>query len=335
MEPVTAQKRALGFLTRILDSGRIPNSLLFTGDPGLGKRRAAVAFAMAANCENPPAAVGEPLFGAHGPCESCPSCKKIRSASHPDVFVVERSGAFVRIGQVRALLDALGLARHSARTRVAIFPEAAALNREAANALLKAVEEPPENTLFILIAPEASGLLPTLVSRSQEIRFTPLPEGVIRRWIQEQMPGTSVQAAALAVLSRGSLERARELSEGQGLSRRDFLADALAALPQKGPSAALALAEILAADKAQAARDLEWILLWQRDLLMARAAPARLTNADRAGEILSLARSVSTDKLLADMAAVLSCERDLACYNVNPRMALESLFLQLAKMENG
>ncbi|MBU2488184.1 MAG: DNA polymerase III subunit delta' [Proteobacteria bacterium] len=333
MEPVTYQKRALGFLSRILASGDLPGSLLFTGDPGLGKREAALAFAMAANCQTP--AGGPYLFGEHGPCGACPSCKKIRAQSHPDVLVVERSGAHVRIVQVRALLETLAMRPHGSGTRVVILPEAQALNREAGNALLKVVEEPPERTLFILIAPEASRILPTLVSRSHEIRFFPVPEGDIARWIAENRPGTAPEAGrALAVLSRGSLVRARELAESNGLARRDFLARELAALARGGVRRAMMLADLVSRDKDQAARDLEWIALWLRDLLVRHYAPERIVNADLAAEVERQAGAAGPERLLPHLAAVADCERDLA-KNVNPRMAFEALFLQLAGMKNG
>ena len=332
MEPVTLQKRVLGFLSRILDSGNLPHSLLFTGDPGLGKREAAMAFAMAVNCEAP---AGEFLFGGHGPCGSCPSCKKIRAKSHPDVVVVEKSGAFVRIGQVRALLETLSMRPHGGGTRVVILPEAEALNREAGNALLKVVEEPPERTHFILIAPEASRLLPTLVSRSHEIRFRPVPEADIAKWLAENRPNAPPEAArALAVLSRGSLVRAGDLAAGGGLSRRDFWARELAALPEGGARRAMLLSEWVSRDKDRAARDLEWILLWLRDRPVAGYAPERIVNADRAGEIEALSAGGAPGKLLSHLAAVALCEQDLV-KNVNPRMAFEALFLQLAGMENG
>ena len=167
-------RKIIGRLRTKLVEGRFPQGLIFSGPEGVGKRTCALMIAKALNCENAQAADF---------CDACSSCRKIGSGMHCDVTTisVEEDATQIKIAQVRQLLRLLDLQPLEGRNKVFIIDPADLLNPEAANALLKGLEEPPENTFFILITVNVHELLLTVRSRCQVYNFTPLTLDEIRR----------------------------------------------------------------------------------------------------------------------------------------------------------
>ena len=165
-ESIIGQERPIRFLTQILQKRSIPHAMLFTGVDGIGKQTTARALGMALNCLNP---VGVSA------CGECPPCQKVISGTHPDMITVKPEGAFIKIDQVRAVSRQLRFAPLEGNWRVVIINDAQALNLEASNAILKILEEPPKGTVIILTATQTTDLLPTIVSRCQQVAFRPIP----------------------------------------------------------------------------------------------------------------------------------------------------------------
>lgn len=143
---------------------RLASTLLFAGPSGVGKKLSALALTQALVCENPVAS---------GACGLCGACLRIESGQSESLMVVEPDGANIKIEQAREILKFISL-RKLGRARVVIIDQAHLLNLQAANALLKSLEEPPPDTFFILLAPVASAVLITIRSRTQMVRFRPL-----------------------------------------------------------------------------------------------------------------------------------------------------------------
>jgi DNA polymerase-3 subunit delta' len=185
-------------LTALRQSGRLPHALAFTGPSGVGKRRVAWALAQALLCER----------GADAPCGSCGSCLRVDSGSSESVLALEPSGGQIKLEAARQVTEFLSLRRLFA-ARLVIVDGAQSLNPQAANALLKIVEEPPPATHFVLIVPEISQLLPTLRSRSQVLRFQPLAAVELAKIAAaESANGPGGETAAWKLRSaRGSCER--------------------------------------------------------------------------------------------------------------------------------
>ncbi len=327
MEPIRYQRRVLGFLTGTLARKSVAHALVFTGDAGLGKQETALHFAMALNCLGE-ADPSQAVFGSQGPCQTCSSCRKILSGNHPDILFVHKSGTWIKIAQIRALLETLAMRPSEARTRVVVIADAGAMNAESSNALLKVLEEPSRTTCFVLLAQQKSELLPTVVSRCQEIRFAPVPAAEIARSLEENGVAPDLSQAC-AVLAEGSFTQAESLASPQGMARRDWLVNQLCALEDRGAAHALLLAEFLAKDKEAVATDLAWIRTWLRDLLVHRFASTFVINKDLMGLISSRAAKAGTRELLERIQAVFQCERDLA-RNVNTRLALEAMCVRLS-----
>lgn len=194
-----------------LRNGHLAHALAFAGPSGIGKKKVAWAFAQALVCER-----------EERPCGECGACKRVANMQSESVLFVEPEKGTIKLESTHNILQFLTLQRIG-RARVIIIDEAQAMNAQATNALLKAIEEPPPETYFILLVSELSQLLPTLRSRSQVVRFSPLTEQQILG--QEYAPAWMVRSA------RGSFEqlaafRTEETDDMRTLSA-DFIGGAL------------------------------------------------------------------------------------------------------------
>lgn len=198
-------------LLRRSELGRLPHALAFVGPSGIGKKHFAWAFAQALVCE-----------AAAPPCGECPACRRVENHQSESVLFLEPEKGTIKLDAAHQILQFLTLQRLG-RARVVIIDSAQSLNPQAANSLLKAIEEPPPQTFFILIASELSQLLPTLRSRLQVLRFSPLNEEQIQQG--EKLPTWMVRSA------RGSFEQLETFRDPQSEELRslafDFLTGAL------------------------------------------------------------------------------------------------------------
>lgn len=161
-------------LQSALAAGRLPHAYLFSGPSVAPQLAMAQHLARAVNCQRAGGpASGDMRAAAADPCGACDACHKIEHGIHPDYVTLQREGAaqLIPIETVRQVIARLGLPPHEAAVRVFLVEEAAALAGPSANALLKTLEEPPRRTLFLLCTVAPDGLLPTIRSRCQRIRF--------------------------------------------------------------------------------------------------------------------------------------------------------------------
>ena len=159
------QENAVRLLKDDLDSGRIHHAYLFTGITGVGKRTLALEFARALFCEKQE---GEA-------CGTCLSCRKIEHSNHPDLnSIAITEGDSIKIEQIRELQRGLAFRPYERKWKLYIIEDADRMTPEAANSLLKTLEEPPHYGIIILLAREAESLLPTIISRCHVIQLNPL-----------------------------------------------------------------------------------------------------------------------------------------------------------------
>jgi DNA polymerase-3 subunit delta' len=254
LSSVRAQPTAVDTLRRAIAADRVHHAYLFEGAAGVGKERAALGLAQALVCER----------RAPGSADACGVCRAcVRAVPrpgegrplHPDVVVLER-GLYdpatigrrspetqdLSIDQVRTLVLArAAFPPHEGRAKVFIVRRAEELSPPAANALLKTLEEPGPRTHFVLLSAVADSLLPTIRSRTQRVRFGPLPDDVVADLLGAQ--GIE-NAAAIASLAGGSMTAAMLLSDPEASARRDeFVSRAMAALTTRDLGPSLELAE--------------------------------------------------------------------------------------------
>jgi DNA polymerase-3 subunit delta' len=203
----------VGRLARMAASGRVPPSLLFIGPPGVGKLQAAKTLAQALNCQRQDGDA----------CGVCPACLRIAKGEHADVRIVEPEGAGqkLRVEGVRQIVSEAPFRPFEGRRRVAILVDVDRMNPSAANTLLKTLEEPPPWAVLVLVTANEQALLPTILSRCQILRFSPLPSEEISALLVSRYDVPEERAVPLAALSGGSLSKALELEQEPLTDLRD------------------------------------------------------------------------------------------------------------------
>ncbi len=328
IDSIIGQEKALGMLAAFLGNETIPHALVFAGLSGTGKMAAATAFAMACNCSGirPGLADKTALLA----CGRCPACHKIKSANHPDILHLKPSGNIIKVKQIRELLDTIALKPFEARTRVVILQDAHTLNPSAGNALLKALEEPPGNTIFILTTVELSSLMPTIISRCQHVRFRPVDRALLTRTLIDAQGISPPDAALAAHLSGGSFAQAQQILDSDWMRYRQWLLREAAALTATSPGVLLALAAVLANRKEHITDAIAILKSWFRDLLVCKHTPDRLINQDMQALVQTAAQKETSESLLKKLNALDTVSRRFAG-NANVRLCLEALLLKLAR----
>ncbi len=221
---------------RSLSRGRLASTFLFVGPPGVGKRSFALKLAQAMLCQTRP----EELLD---PCGVCPGCAQVLAGTHPDLMLISKPpdksaipvAAFIGDDAHRmreGLCHAIALKAFMGGRKVAIIDDADFLNEESANCLLKTLEEPPPRSVLILIGTSADRQLPTIRSRSQVIRFSPLPAELVEQLLlARQLLTDPARARRLAEHCEGSLERALELADDDLWAFREQLLSRLGQRP--------------------------------------------------------------------------------------------------------
>ena len=233
---ILGHDKIVEFFRRAAQRGRLSGSYLFIGPDGIGKRRFAVALAKSLLCLNN-------SEGDLNPCGTCASCKEIDNNSHPDLEIVQKPAdkslipLELLIGDVEhrnseGLCHFLSVKPQFAKRKIAILDDADFLNAEGANAMLKTLEEPPPNALFILLGTSAAKQLPTIRSRCRIVRFDPLSQDDSTQILQDsQIVDSPVQARLLASIGQGSLANAVAWKNDEFLEFRQNILKILGEVP--------------------------------------------------------------------------------------------------------
>ncbi len=299
---------------------RMPQALLLTGPPNVGKSTLARFLAQQLNCA-----------AAEKPCGACPSCRKLVSGNHPDVRLFDSDDQALKIDDIRELQRELSLSPNEGRYRIALLCNFERATLSAASALLKTLEEPPSTVILILTAADPRGLLPTIVSRCQMLALRPLPTPTVVEALQTHWQAEATQADLLAQLAAGRLGWAvRALSDPDFLERRERHWQELLTLIKSGRVERLAYAQQLSYDPLQLKEVLIlWLTVW-RDLLVLQsgASQTKIMNLDWRERLQALAGhsnlAQAREMVVRVRTTLLNLER-----NVNPRLNLDVLLLKL------
>src|SRR5512140_833431 len=179
--------KQIGILKGAMAKDRIAHAYLFYGMEGIGKRTVASVFARALTCE-----------GETPPCDVCASCQKAERKNHPDIITIAAEGQFIKIGAVKELQEQMKFRPREGRRRVFILTEADRMNAAAANALLKTLEEPSAGNILLLTTSRPHALPMTILSRCQLLRFPPVSQEEVARFLREKESLTADEAEVIA-----------------------------------------------------------------------------------------------------------------------------------------
>lgn len=315
---------AVDLLRSNLVNGRLRHAYLFCGPPGIGRRTLALKLAQSINCEQ-----REP---AGDPCGHCPACRQIEKMQHPDLTVVqaEQVGGNLKVQQIREMQHSLSLSPYAGRYRVALILRFEEANPNAANALLKTLEEPPERVVLMLTATEPESLLPTIVSRCEMIRLRSLPLETVSTGLQTHYGVSQEKAELLAHISGGRPGLSIQyLQDPELLSKRQSYLEDLGHLLTARRVERFAYADQLSKGKDNIGDIIQtWATFWRDVMLVQSGSNVPVTNLDRIHEIQKTARHVSLKNAKA-LIAKIDRTQYLLSRNVNKTLTLEVLVLDL------
>ncbi len=322
-------------LTHIVQTQKIPNAFIFAGNPGIGKERAAYNFAQAVNCR----------VGTQGkPCLSCPSCRKIEAHMHPDMLHIglPEKKKEISIAQIREMERLIAQRPHEALWRMVLILDAEKMTVQAQNGLLKVLEEPPEKTFFILTARGLAGLVSTIISRCRQIRFRPLTENEMIRFLEQKGadPGMAAIASktagpdlntAMTLLNLAVKETPKGPKPKDWLKRRTWIIrqilDLIRWRHQKENH--IFLSERLS-------REPDLILTWMaiirsviRDLCIYRHTQEKIVNLDFLDAFKDINQTISGKQLIELMDIFYETEQRLET-NASIRLTLDRFFIKLS-----
>lgn len=317
-DEIKGQQRAIEIIKAGFLTGRVSHAYLFFGPQGVGKSTAAQVLARLLNCANP----GQDV----SPCDSCSSCHKALTGNHPDIIRVEPDGKAIKIGQMRALQEKANYKCYEGKFKVIMIDDVQLLTVEAANSLLKILEEPPDDTVFILIAQDTAGLPATILSRCQPIPFSPLAESTIAEILQ----GLGIQTSFPLTLARGSVGKTLRLIEkfdGEQLVRN--VRQLLEGLASNSYNSIFTWAEGMEKERELLEASLDVMITIYRDRLISQAMGEHgllLGSSKFAGRLLKRAECLQA-------LEEISKSQQLLNKNANTRLVLEVLLINLRNIE--
>ena len=303
----------------------LPQSALFAGPDGVGKKTLALGLAARTDCRN---------RSGRDFCGNCESCSKVAGGNHPDIRLIQATGTSIGIETVRQLNREARYRPFQGACRVFIVDQAEKMTREAANSILKTLEEPAETTRIILTTAFPHQLLPTIRSRCQLFVFRPLTRGQLRRYLE--IRHGAEEAELRAAFAGGSVGQALRLDLEQTLQDRDRV---LAILQQWLANASFSQLfesceeEPMRRDlksRERVREHLEILRHLGEDLYFLRTGTeSRMVNLDRRGRLLELAERVDLDWIQNLLYHLREAREDLD-RNVQPLFCFETLWLKLA-----
>ncbi len=321
----------------------LAHAYLFSGPDGIGKMTMARIVAGKLLCEDPVKSDGEA-------CGRCAACLLMAAGTHPDYHEIGPEGSFIKIEQIRKLQEQLSYRSFRQGWRIIVIRNAEKMTLQAANSFLKTLEEPQQQTLFILLTSNQQLLPDTIVSRCQVYKFSSAPPAEVAAELKKIYELTDDQAMTCAAVSDGcfgaavslaedmlnnSAEDRAGMSEGDGKKSRLFLRQEclnwLFALPQSDSGQIIAITEEIAKLDCEQSELVDFLLCWLRDALVWKYLndPDLLINRDSVDEIQKLADIYDLKQLKRGWETV--CEAGMALNsNVNIKLTWEIVFLQLA-----
>ncbi len=313
-------------LQRLLRRESLGMALIFAGPDGVGKRQFALTLAKAANCQNPPT--------SNDSCDECPVCQRIQSNSYSDVVTTQPDGTYIKIAQTRALINDVQVRPREGKQRFFLLNEADRLREEAANSLLKTLEEPPSTSTLILLSSRPDALLPTIRSRSQRLNFAPLSIAEMESYLAKTTPRATPDTQLLARLTGGRIGQATAIDLSEYRRERREILELLELLATGNNKYRLVkAAEHYGKQEREAfERMLKLLLHLLRDvfLVAANSSQANIVNTDVMDRLQSLAEKIGLARLMEWIGKFDELRRNLHI-NINRQVATEAALLSLAK----
>lgn len=315
---IIGQEKAVSFLKKSLSANRIAHAYLFLGPEGIGKSLAAKNFAKVLNCQK----------DGMEPCDECEACLKIEKGIHPDVHWIEKEHTEIKIEAIRNLQNRLSLRPYEGKKKVFIINDAQDLNDESTNALLKVLEEPPQDSVLILIACDKSRIYPTILSRCQKINFASLDINKLKELLSKDYKVDKDYAHFLSGICEGRLGFALRIKDKFSLRQKNKLLDEIL------NSDTWMRKDALDTIDRENLEDIFKILIsWLRDIFLSKLGflDKFLINIDQKEKIARIKNKYSFKELEEGLRMISEARMNLA-QNINPKLVFDLMRQSLCKI---
>ena len=316
---IKGQDRVVNFLINSLKNERLANAYLFIGPEGIGKSAVAKELAKILNCQNK----------EFDSCLVCSSCRKIENYNHPDIHWIKKDDSgFIKIEDIRELENDIYLKPYEARKKVYIIEKAESMTEEANNALLKTLEEPPLDSLIILITSQPKRVFSTIASRCQKIYFSSFSNEALEEILSKEHGLNKTKSHFLARFSSGRLGKALKFKDIDILTMKNTIIDNFVYRQDFNRF----YTNFKFDSKADVEEVLELSINWFRDILLVKIGfdDIKLINADRIKDLNSLKMKYSFGELFEIMELIMKINR-LLRFNINLKIALAELKEKICK----
>jgi DNA polymerase-3 subunit delta' len=317
---IIGHKDHVAMLRHMESSNRMPHAVLFAGPEGIGKGMVAKVLGAALLCSSQ----------EERPCGVCHSCQQMSYGSHPDFLLIAPDGATIKIEQIRTVQQEMAMAPYSGQRRVCVIDGAELMTTQAANSLLKVLEDPPGESVFILLASNRQMLLSTIISRCMVISFQPLADDVLAQALMAKgyLPEASEVAARL---SGGRLGIALTMLEPDGFALRNQALEIMESVVEAKMEIVWHTAALFEKmERNEMLQMITYITYILRDILLLAAGQGRqlLFNIDIVEELSELADKWNEKQLVRAIKAVEAARRALHA-NANIRLTSEALLIKI------
>jgi DNA polymerase-3 subunit delta' len=342
LDQLTGNERVKSLLRRILEARRVPGAMLFTGEDGIGKKLFALEIAKALNCRTPQGVEG---------CGRCPSCVRIAKfnypqssdsedwkgiiwTDHPDVGMVVAPKRVLLVEQMRLIEREANYRPYEGQARVFLIEDAHKLNEQSDNALLKVLEEPPHTSHLVLLTSRPGMLLPTIHSRCQTIRFSPVSPPEIETYLLQNKLASVSEARIRARVARGSLGRAIDSEFDEYLEMRKAMLAVLWALAVNDDRVQLLRSaeefnDARHKDEYESRLDILEALIRDAWMLALQAPTESVINEDLLPELRKISERLDSSRP-ADWISQIEEMREQLIVNINRKAATDALLLTMA-----
>lgn len=306
---ILGHEKPLNLINSYLEGSAFSGGFIFSGPEGIGKRLVAQIVAQKLNCT-----------AADKPCGLCESCRKIEKSAHPDLHIIQNGEAQIKIDDIRAILREANFRPYEGEMKIFIIDNAHKLNLEAANSLLKILEEPPKDVLIILITHKPQNIIRTVLSRCKKIKFSPLARSRLEAVLVKDYSLDKLTAHFLSFYAEGRLGLALKLKDTLQLTQKNKLFESfvLSSKPLER--------NFMDQSKEQLRTFLNILASWFRDIYLLKAGlpDDEIIHLDRKDDLLKLIPKFSFKQLDDIMTAI----SDSALYleaNINNKLLLHNL----------
>jgi len=321
---IIGQDKIINSLKNTIKNKSIGHGYIFEGPKGIGKSMMASAFAKTILCKE----------RGIEPCNTCSSCIKFESHNHPDFHIEIPDGKSFKKEQIENIQREIRILPYEGNRKIFIIKDSDKMTTEAQNSFLKTLEEPPEDTIIIMTVENTRSLLPTIVSRSQSLKFSPVKENAIEIYLNNKYNIDREKSHVIAAFAGGNMGRAIEMCESDEFNEiREGLMNVIDNNISRDLFKSFTTSKFFEDNKDQIDEILDMMLIWFRDLLIYKETDndKLIINRDKKELLKEQAFKLSMGRIHGIIDSIMETKDNIRA-NVNFQLSIELMLLNLQEV---